>query len=280
MKTLNVNEWELSGESTFGNSYFHKENPSLMLKVLNPGMPVEELDKELEMATRVYNLGIRTPKPGEAVLFDGRRGILFERIVGKRSFARAVGDEPDNLEYLAGEYAAMVKTLHSTQCDTSAFPSIKEIYREQVLANPDRDGALKEKAVRFLDFVPDETTCIHGDMHFGNVIISGGGSYFIDLGNFSYGYPLFDFAMMDLLIAFGKIAEPKFTEIYHCSVADAERFWNLAVRGYFGPGTDAAAKRREFMPFMAIRQLTIETVTGMSVFPASITDPLFESLEK
>ena len=44
---------------------------------------------------------------------------------------------------------------------------------------------------QFVRSVPEAITCLHGDMHIGNVITDGMRDYWIDLGDFAYGNPLF-----------------------------------------------------------------------------------------
>ncbi len=50
----------------------------------------------------------------------------------------------------------------------------------------------------FLDSVPENTNCVHGDFQPGNVILAGGKPYWIDLGRFAWGDPMFDFGHLYL----------------------------------------------------------------------------------
>ena len=47
-------------------------------------------------------------------------------------------------------------------------------------------------ALAFIDRVPDADTCLHGDLHIGNVITDGRRNLWIDLGQFSRGVPEWD----------------------------------------------------------------------------------------
>lgn len=263
MKTIDLSEWEQSGGGAVGMSYFHKTDQSLMLKFMNPDTSIENVKKELDNSRNVYDLELPTPRPGELVTDGERQGIVFERILGKRSFAKMIGEEPDNIENLAIQFAKMAKQLHSTPCNKSNFKSVKQLYGEMIKANPFREN-LKEKALNMLESMPDADTCLHGDLHFGNVIQSGDGkNYLIDLLDFCYGYYMFDFGAIGSLIKAMVPMENIFFREYHCSIAQATRFWIAAQKEYFGQDVDLKAKEDEFRPFVALKTLTMETESNI-----------------
>ena len=150
---IDLNDWYVSGGGIIGVSYFHKTDPSLMMKFSTHPRPVEEMEREIEVSRRVYNLGIPTPEPGN-VVFDGERyGQMYKRIVGKKSFARLLSEDINNADPLAKEYANAVKSLHSTKCDKTLFPDIKQTYRKHILADKLRDDSFKAKAMELLKLV-------------------------------------------------------------------------------------------------------------------------------
>ena len=92
---ISLNDYVLSGGGFNGESYDHKSDPSVMLKLYFPGKIQQPLD-EMLLSRKVYELGIPTPEPGEYVVTeDGRYGIRFHRILGKKSYSRATGDHPE-----------------------------------------------------------------------------------------------------------------------------------------------------------------------------------------
>ena len=98
---ISLDDYVLSGGGANGESYDHKTDPGIMLKLYFPGKIEQPLD-EMKMARKVFELGIPSPEPGDYVVTeDGRYGIRFRRILGKKSFSRATGDNPE----LVGEYA-------------------------------------------------------------------------------------------------------------------------------------------------------------------------------
>lgn len=143
---INLSDYEYAGEGANGASYNHKTNSSVMLKLYNASAPYEIIVNELELAHKVYNLGIATPKPGDFVTDgNGRYGIRFERIVNKISFSRAVGNEPQRVEEFAREFARMCLQLHNTHLPAGAFPDIKAVNLKLLEENPYFTSAEKEK---------------------------------------------------------------------------------------------------------------------------------------
>ena len=111
-RPISLDDFVLSGGGFNGESYNHKSDPLLMLKLYFPGKIKQPLD-EMMLARKVYDMGIPTPEPGEYVVTDdGRYGILFRRIVRKKSFSRATGDNPSNVAKYAAEFAEMCLKLH------------------------------------------------------------------------------------------------------------------------------------------------------------------------
>lgn len=265
MKQINLDDWVQSGSGAVGMSYFHKTDESLMLKFMNAGTDVESIEKELNNSRNIFGLGIPTPKPGELVTDGERLGIVFQRIKGKRSYARIIGEEPENIDALALEFAGLCKELHNTKCDTSKFLDVKKSYGDMIRRNPFRSEGLKSRALAALEALPDTTTCLHGDLHFGNVIKADGKSYFIDLLDFCYGYPLLDFGAMGSLIIVMKNMEEIFEREYHCTVAQGTQFWHMFLKGYFGPDTDVKKKEQELLPYIAIKTLTMEFESNIRI---------------
>ena len=102
---IDLNEYERVGEGANGASYNHKSDPNIMLKLYLRNF--EAAEKELELAKKVYAMGIPSPEPGDLVTDGERMGIRFRRMQGKRSYSRACGDEPERTEEYAREFAQL-----------------------------------------------------------------------------------------------------------------------------------------------------------------------------
>ena len=253
---ISLDDYVLTGGGFNGESYDHKTNPDIMLKLYFPGKIRQPLD-EMIMARKVYDLGIPSPEPGDYVVTDdGRYGIRFRRISGKVSYARAAGDHPEKVGQYAAEFAQMCRDLHGTHVDTSQFQNVKDQYLRLLEENPFFTVAEKDRLARFISDAPDADTAIHGDLQFGNAIFAGGKRYFIDLGDFCYGYPMFDLGMLYLCCKLDRGAFLQ--ETFHMDAATASRFWDCFAPDYFGTDRPLADIEKEVLPYAGLKTLIIE----------------------
>ena len=258
-KRISLDDYILSGGGANGESYDHKTDPSIMLKLYFPGKIQQPLD-EMRLARKVYDIGIPTPEPGEYVVTDdGRYGIRFRRIVGKVSYSRATGDHPEKVQKYAEEFAGMCLQLHSTHVDTSQFESVKDRYHMLLAENPFFTATEKERIGNFIDSVPDTDTAIHGDLQFSNAIFTDDKRYFIDLGDFCYGHPLFDVGMVYLSCVLSDEAFIKNT--FHMDKATSIRFWEHFAPAYFGKNLTLKEIETTIRPFAGLKTLIVERDT-------------------
>lgn len=254
-----LKDYVLSGGGANGESYDHKTDPSVMLKLYFPGKIQQPLD-EMKLARKVYDMGISTPEPGEYVVTeDGRYGIRFKRILGKKSYSRATADEPEKVVRFASEFAQMSLQLHATHVDITQFENVKDRYYRLLEETPFFTTADKDKLARFIADTPDEETAIHGDLQFSNAIFVGDRRYFIDLGDFCWGNHLFDVGMVYLCCCLSEEAFIK--EAFHMPKALAIRFWECFVPAYFGEGIPLKEIEELIRPFAGLKTLIVERDT-------------------
>ena len=258
---INLDEYVRTGEGANGASYNHKSDPNIMMKMYFRNF--EAAKQELEVAKKVYDAGIPTPEPGDLVTDGECMGIRFRRIEGKRSYSRACGDEPERTEEYAREFAQLCKKLHNTHLDTTRFENVKDRLYQMLAENPFFTDDEKRKLHDFIAAAPDTDTAIHGDLQFSNgIFVEHDGvrtPYFIDLGDFCYGYYMFDIGMVYLCC---KLNGEEWTqEQYHMSNATAARFWDAFAREYFGEDADLEEIERQVLPYAGLKVLIIERDT-------------------
>ena len=258
---IDLNDYERTGEGANGASYNHKTDKAVMMKLYFRNFDAAKL--ELELAKKVYDAGIPTPEPGDLVTDGEKTGIRFRRIDGKKSYSRACGDEPERTEEFAREFAQLCKRLHATHVDTTQFENVKDRLYKMLAENPFFPDDQKQKIHDFIAAAPEADTAIHGDLQFSNgIFVEKDGvrtSYFIDLGDFCYGYPMFDLGMVYLCC---KLNNEAWTmEQYHMSNAIAARFWDAFAREYFGPDADLDELEKTIRIYAALKVLIIERDT-------------------
>ena len=253
---ISLDDYVLSGGGANGESFDHKTDPSVMLKLYFPGKIQQPLD-EMNLARKVYELGIPTPEPGEYVVTeDGRYGIRFRRILGKKSYSRATADNPEKVSEYASEFARMCKQLHATHIDPAGFENVKDRYYRLLEENPFFTVQEKDRIGKFIADTPDEDTAIHGDLQFSNAIFVGDKRYFIDLGDFCYGNHLFDLGMVYLCSNLSP--EPFILETFHMPKSLAIKFWQEFVPAYFGKDCPLGEVEDMIRPYAGLKTLIIE----------------------
>lgn len=258
-KQISLSDYVLSGGGANGESFDCISDPSVMLKLYFPGKIQQPLD-EMHLAQKVYDMGIPTPEPGEYVVTeDGRYGIRFHRIVGKKSYSRATADEPERVAEFAADFARMCLDLHKVKVDITQFENVKARYFRLLEENPFFTKTEKDALGKFISDVPDEYTAVHGDLQFSNAIFVGDKRYFIDLGDFCYGNHLFDVAMVYLCTCLSK--EDFIVETFHMPKSLSIRFWQEFVPAYFGADRSLKDVEEEIMPFAGLKTLIVERDT-------------------
>ena len=258
---IDLNDYVRTGEGANGASYDHKTDKNVMLKLYFHNFDAAQV--ELEMAQKVYALGIPTPEPGDLVTDGKALGIRFRRLEGKKSYSRACGDHPERTEEYAREFAQLSKKLHAIHLDTTQFENVKDRLYKMLADNPFFTDEQKQKIHDFIAAAPDTDTAIHGDLQFSNgIFVEKDGvrtPYFIDLGDFCYGYPMFDIGMVYLCCYLNE--ESWTRDVFHMSNATARRFWDAFAPEYFGPDADLGEIEKTVRVYAGLKTLIVERDT-------------------
>lgn len=252
-KQINLNDYVQTGEGGTSLTYTHKTRPT-MAKLFNLVNEAELAEKEFQTARAVFEMGIPTPEPLQLVTDGERRGVEYELIKNKRSFTRIISQEPERLEEISLSFARMARELHDIKADTSRFTSIKERLRRFYLEKGDRvTEEYKERALAFIDKAPDADTCLHGDLHIGNVITDGQRDLWIDLGQFGYGEPEWDLGWMWTLC--NQMDGKRSDFILHVTPETLKAHWNIFITAYLGTDDQAVIGQytKRLMAYYAVR---------------------------
>ncbi len=88
------------------------------------------------------------------------------------------------------------------------------------------------KVSKFIDSIENKTTCLHGDFHIGNFVMTDKNEVlFIDMGDFAYGDPRFDLACLYFNM-YNPLEEAGPT-LFHCEVPVLKKFWRDFIKHYY-----------------------------------------------
>lgn len=271
---IDMSDYEESGDGFTAVSYNHKGGHS-MIKLYNEFMPADEPIKELTTAYKVLRMGISTPIPGRFITDGKRFGSEYARILNKKSFARAISQNPEDLEKYAIRFAKMCKKLHSTPCNPADFSSVVDFYHNIIGNSPIFNDDEKKRVIDFVDKVPVELTCLHGDLHIGNIITTGTDNYWIDLADFRYGNHMFDLGMFYFVCKCN--SEELTQKLYHISKEQIYRVWDIFIGEYFGADTPEkiADIESQIKPFAALKMVHL---CSLNALPQVMIDFVRKSL--
>jgi len=251
-KLIDLNDYVQTGEGGTSLTYTHQSRPTLA-KLFNSGSEAEEAEREFMTARAVFDMGLPTPEPLQLITDGERRGVEYELIRDKRSLTRIVSQEPERLEEISLTFARMTRELHATTAHSSRIPSIKDtlrrFYQEKDLVSEE----YKQRALAFIDRVPDADTCLHGDLHIGNVITDGQRNLWIDLGQFSCGVPEWDLGWTWTIC---NVMDAQRTDfLLHVTPAMLKAHWSIFLAAYLGTRDEAVISQynRRLTAFYAAR---------------------------
>lgn len=228
---IELSDYTRSGEGGTAVSYTHKTRNTLA-KLYNPGFEADRAKAEFHTARAVFEMGIPTPEPYRLVTDGERYGAEYELIKGKRSFTRIISEEPERLQEISLTFAEWARRLHATPVPPGRLRSYKEVliqfYKEKTLV----PEAYKQKALAFLETVPDAPTCLHGDLQIGNIITDGDRTLWIDVGEFSHGTPEWDISIMWIMGV--RMGEERANSLFHLTSEQMREHWNFFLPAYLG----------------------------------------------
>lgn len=232
MKKFSLSDFELIGRGANGEVYrVDREN---VIKVFQKAAPLEVIDRERTLAQESLLAGIPTAISYSVVMADDRYGIMFE-LINADTLSNVLKNNPDRYEELTEKYASLYKKIHGTEVDKDSFPSTKEIYyaaMEECASYYTKEEMDSLRAL--VESVPERSTLIHGDYHPNNVMFQDDDLILIDMGDVSYGHPIFDFlATAATQVNLVKLS-PEYAAVHTNMPAELiTRTWNRLMVLYF-----------------------------------------------
>ncbi len=252
VQRINLDDYIQTGEGGTALTYNHKDGKTLA-KLFMSSVAADNAAREFHINQVVYESGLPTPKPIRLITDGERFGAEYELISPKRSFTRIISQEPDQLVPLSERFARLARKIHETPADTKRLPDTKELVGEWIDKFENLPDAYKERFHRFLDTVPSTPTCLHGDLHIGNIITDGQRDLWIDVGDFAYGVPQWDLCMMYFSSHF--LSPDRADNIFHLDNDSLKAHWNAFAPVYYGTDSKEVleAEVHKLYPFIATK---------------------------
>ena len=252
VQRINLDDYIQTGEGGTALTYNYKDGKTLA-KLFMSSVAADNAAREFHINQVVYESGLPTPKPIRLITDGERFGAEYELISPKRSFTRIISQEPDQLVPLSERFARLARKIHETPADTKRLPDTKELVGEWIDKFENLPDAYKERFHRFLDTVPSTPTCLHGDLHIGNIITDGQRDLWIDVGDFAYGVPQWDLCMMYFSSHF--LSPDRADNIFHLDNDSLKAHWNAFAPVYYGTDSKEVleAEVRKLYPFIATK---------------------------
>lgn len=229
MKEIDIAGWSLLSERQSTRSYTSPDGKLILKVFLTKGeADLDALQKEQNISSYVYSLGIPTPEAkGLVTVKNAGIGALYQNIQDKKSLIRAISEDWQNMSNYIHRFVELGSIIRSKPCDKSRFVSIKERMKDKLPVMTIYSEEEKVRISDFLDAIPECDNCIHGDYHPGNFILSGQDVYAIDLGLFSYGDPMYDWANWYFMTHYYMKRE----EHFYMSSEKLLKCWDESFRG-------------------------------------------------
>ena len=276
-ETIDLNDYVQTGEGGTALTYNHKDGKTLA-KLFMPSVTADNAIREFRTGQVVYDLGLPTPKPIRLITDGTRFGAEYELIQHKRSYTRIISQEPDQLVPLSERFAMLAKQIHQTPADTQRLPDMKDLVMQWIDKISNLSDDLRARIHRFMDTVPSTPTCLHGDLHIGNIITDGSRDLWIDVGDFAYGVPEWDLGMMYFAANF--MSEERCDNIFHLNNATLRAHWTAFAKAYYGTDSQEVldAEVQKLQPFIFVKMAFL--VSKLCDGKRPLSEMIIQYLEK
>ena len=254
-RAIDLSEWNPVGGLGDADRFVNKSDARCMLKLFRRSDVSGKPQKELAINQALVSLGIPTPRALEVVHAEGRTGLIYERLAGDMTLARAIASEPDRLEELSGRFGTALKELHEIPTDAEPLRDTRRNHAH-FLPVVEQSGLLSPAQFERISAIMDDSdrnVCVHGNATLRNVVLSAGKTYLVDFDAVSCGNPLNDLGNW-YAITHGAMRNEMSEYLFHLDNATLLETWRPFLRSYLETDDEAdlAQVEADLKPFAAI----------------------------
>lgn len=238
-RTISVEGCDMIGSGACGECF--RIDDETIVKLYYPRVSDEEIETEKALAKKAFVLGVPTAISYDIVRCDGRKGVIYELIKSK-TISELIREDSANKEKYLDLYADVCKKIHSIHTSDPDIPSFKEINKADIKKIIGITDEEREYLYKFIDLVPDDDTCIHGDLNINNIMVENGECVLIDMGEFSTGTPMFDISRIVFSMHSANVAPDEMYQFYKMKGGEVESLFEGFIERYFGCDLETAIK--------------------------------------
>jgi len=216
---------ELIGTGNTAQVYNWEENK--VLKLFYEGYPTSAVEKEYTNALLVKEMDFSKPIVYEIIMYEGRQGIIYEKIYGETllDWFFKTGDLDNCALYMSVLHKRLLKLQQNN------LPGYKEFLEYHIRNSGKLETLEKEKVLCILKGLPEGNTLCHGDFYPGNILMCGTENYVIDFMNLCKGNYLYDIARTVYLVGYTPVSEEEPNREY---ILNAKRILTETYLSYMG----------------------------------------------
>lgn len=256
LREISVDGCELIGAGGFGKVY--RIDDETIAKIYNEGVPRSFVERERQISQNAFKLGVPTAISFNAIKCGNQYGVIYE-LFNARTIAQMISADPACLQELCVKAALKLKEIHTIEVSKdSGFRSRKDIFLEWIEGFEDALTAEEISKIRdYVNAIPDRNTFLHGDYNSKNIMVQDGEILLIDIGDASYGHPIFDIAMLMLayiILPSQPMDDERRRGLLGFDPALAKNIWGVMCGTYFGMGSqeEIEAFTKQTMPLVLI----------------------------
>ncbi|MDO4797067.1 MAG: anti-sigma factor antagonist [Coriobacteriales bacterium] len=184
-RTISVDGLEVVGRGGQGTVYRLDEDK--VVKLYDNNFSLDAIERERRYARTALVAGISTALPYDTVRCGDKLGVVFEH-AGEQTLARAYEQNPQQFNELTQRYVQFVRDFHAAEVPAGTFKSVSAKSHRYLdglasYCSPEEIYLLHSLA----DAIPQCATLVHGDLHPGNIMVSGDELLLIDMPDISQG---------------------------------------------------------------------------------------------
>ena len=222
-----------------------------ILKLYRDWCPPDWVEHEARVARIIVDAGIPTPAPGAIVEAQGRRGIVYERVMTGVSMLADLQARPWTMWRHARDLARLQAQVH--RLTVPELPAYRDSLARAIEQAPDLPDDLRARVLALVPALPNGQALCHGDFHPDNVLITSKGPVIIDWMTAKAGDPWADVARSSLIQTVGIAAAPVpisplirlFSGLYH----------RIYLRTYAKLNGRSDSERKRWLPVVAAARL-------------------------